>query len=44
MDVILQAKEIYQKLKFYCDFHGLDFLNLSETHAISDLIQLLDEE
>ena len=44
MDVILQAKEIYEKLKFYCEFHGLDFLNVSETQAITDLVQLLDVE
>jgi len=44
MDIILQATEIYQKLKFYCEFHGLDFLNGSETQAISDLFQLLDVE
>lgn len=44
MDIILQATEIYQKLKFYCEFHGLDFLNLSDTQVISDLVELIDEE
>lgn len=37
----MDAKEIYEKLKFYCDFHGLDFLNISETESIVNLDDLI---
>ena len=32
------AESIYEKLKFYVDFHGLDFLNVSPLITISDIL------
>ena len=41
---ILFAETIYNKLKFYCDFNGLDFLNISKSICISNLIPFIEEE
>ena len=40
-DDIDVAKSIYYKLKTYIEFHGLDFLNLSDEICISNLQNLL---
>ncbi len=40
--MIEQLKEIYDRLKFYCEFHGLDFLNISETEAIINLSYIIE--
>jgi len=41
MNDIEEAKTIYEKLKFYCEFHGLDLLTSPESECINDLFLLL---
>lgn len=36
------AINIYNKLKFYCDFHGLNILNSTFEDCINDLILLIE--
>ena len=36
---IIQAEDIYNRLKFYCELNGLNFLNSSNT--LIDLIELI---
>ena len=40
-DDVDMAKSIYYKLRTYIEFHGLDFLNVSDEKCISDLQNLL---
>ena len=40
-DNLDMAKSIYNKLRTYIEFHGLDFLNFSPEICISSLIPLL---
>lgn len=35
------AEEIYLKLKNYCDFHGLNFLDKDSSLCITNLINLM---
>jgi len=35
------AEEIFLKLKNYCDFHGLDFLNNPKNICVSNLVYLI---
>ena len=37
------AEEIYTRLKFYCDFHGLDMLTSQSSKCIYDLSVLMSE-
>ena len=36
-----EAIDIFNKLKNYCDYHGLDYLSESSFSCVSDLIDLL---
>ena len=38
---ILVAELLFQKLKFYCEFHGLDFFTSPSDVCISELALLL---
>ena len=38
-DKLINAEIILEKLRFYCDFHGLNFL--TSTNCLSNMIRLL---
>jgi cobyric acid synthase len=35
------AKDIYSRIKNYCDFHGLNFLNKNDNICISNMIDFI---
>ena len=34
-------EDVYDKLKFYCDFHNLNFLNKSKHFCINNLMNII---
>ncbi len=36
-----EAKTLYERVKFYCDFHGLNFLTVEKDKCIFNLMKIL---
>lgn len=39
--ILLLAESIFDKIKFYCDYHGLNMLNVSRNICIENLRDML---
>jgi len=39
--IVLIAEDIFNKMKFYCDYHGLNLLNVHPDICIRNLIHIL---